>query len=725
MPQQKLLNLSADQRWDLDDFEFHRDAPEGMLHEALQALTVEEQTLGYIIRGFNFSPAPGTSLNLRLADEFGAAMDSNGHLIIRPTTGGTEDFAMPASEPTIYAHLYEKRIDSDTASRRKYDTGSSVEVAFSPDTRITRSYGVYTNTSGFVDSADPSDSDDPGTHNMIKLGICATDGSDILSWDPEPNYAWFHTGEVTIGDGVTSFGQHNGADETPFQTILIAALNAGVQPKIFVKPGTYTFANELNITQADVRIIGAGSDLVTIDGSPGAGANSLIQLTATADRAQISGLRLEGDSNDSLFIEADDCVIDDIILVPDTDGRLNISGAGNLVKNSNFTMSGTGDFVISGNNNKIIDTDADLSTVSTDFLMSGDDNEITGGTWGGSGGTNTWAFTGERNKLKGVTTTVRSVVGNITVNTEGDGTEFIDCTIALASGVGDFFVEAEDVLVDRCTVNLDGQQIQVGSTTRNIQSKNFVMRHSTINQVAEAQSLGLGPRDSLNNDDSDPAFGAYRIEHCFFNTTGDGAAGPDFEQILCESAFTHIIGNRFFYDNTLAGAIRFCLKVAALEGTLGDFVTVLGCVVASNFFDSAQAIANNGGAVELSAVGTGIDKWRLDGLVLTGNTCGPGFRASPGAGRALFYFVSAPAPGEAQIADGTSTGNFFPSVRYELAGAGGTESILDNSHMANMHDSGATYAGGASTTQNSCRAVQDARNWDGAVATADDDFINH
>ena len=138
MPQQKFLKLSADQRWDLDDFDFHRDAPEGMLHEALQALFVEEQTLGYVIRGFNFSPASGASLNLRLADEFSAAVDSNGHLIIRPTTGSTEDFAMPASQASIFVHLYEKRIDSDTASRRRFDAQLNHVV----ETRIVRITGI-------------------------------------------------------------------------------------------------------------------------------------------------------------------------------------------------------------------------------------------------------------------------------------------------------------------------------------------------------------------------------------------------------------------------------------------------------------------------------------------------------------------------------------------------------------------------------------------------------
>jgi hypothetical protein len=67
---------------------------------------------------------------------------------------------------------------------------------------------------------------------------------------------------VTIGDGTNTFGDYNGTTDAPF-TAAVADLVARGGGRLFVKAGTYTFANEVTAT-VPIEFVGAGQDVVDI-----------------------------------------------------------------------------------------------------------------------------------------------------------------------------------------------------------------------------------------------------------------------------------------------------------------------------------------------------------------------------------------------------------------------------------------------------------------------------
>jgi len=76
-------------------------------------------------------------------------------------------------------------------------------------------------------------------------------------FDPVGSLAGARTATVSIGDGVSTFGDFNGTDETPF-TAALAALPSG-GGKIYVKEGTYTFANSVTVNSY-VTIVGESNE---------------------------------------------------------------------------------------------------------------------------------------------------------------------------------------------------------------------------------------------------------------------------------------------------------------------------------------------------------------------------------------------------------------------------------------------------------------------------------
>lgn len=94
---------------------------------------------------------------------------------------------------------------------------------------------------------------------------------------------------ITIGDGVSSFGNINGTTETVFnQAITLLPTGGG---RIFVKRGTYTFANQVVISKAGVRIEGETPDStgLLITGAPvGSGL-----FEVAADNVQLRNLYLK------------------------------------------------------------------------------------------------------------------------------------------------------------------------------------------------------------------------------------------------------------------------------------------------------------------------------------------------------------------------------------------------------------------------------------------------
>lgn len=88
---------------------------------------------------------------------------------------------------------------------------------------------------------------------------------------------------VTVGDGVNSWGDFNGSDETPINAAIAALPNGGV---VFLKRGTWTCtaggADRINISTANIMLIGEGQNLSIIKGSTTA--NGLIKVNAAGVR---------------------------------------------------------------------------------------------------------------------------------------------------------------------------------------------------------------------------------------------------------------------------------------------------------------------------------------------------------------------------------------------------------------------------------------------------------
>ncbi|HKX45442.1 MAG TPA: hypothetical protein VJP77_01955 [Planctomycetota bacterium] len=70
-------------------------------------------------------------------------------------------------------------------------------------------------------------------------------------------------GKIWIGDGTTSVGTYSGATEAPFATALSAY--GGNLREIEVLPGTYTFADTVDVLQSGVRIYGSKGAVIEPD----------------------------------------------------------------------------------------------------------------------------------------------------------------------------------------------------------------------------------------------------------------------------------------------------------------------------------------------------------------------------------------------------------------------------------------------------------------------------
>ena len=115
-----------------------------------------------------------------------------------------------------------------------------------------------------------------GSRRPDELGTLADDHLDRLPphvvttpryWDMAGSLMGIRTATLTIGDGVTTFGDFNGADHKPFQDAVDNLPAAG--GTIFVKGGNYTFTAEVNYSNRSVIWVGESANLVTISFSSG------------------------------------------------------------------------------------------------------------------------------------------------------------------------------------------------------------------------------------------------------------------------------------------------------------------------------------------------------------------------------------------------------------------------------------------------------------------------
>lgn len=131
---------------------------------------------------------------------------------------------------------------------------------------------------------------------------------------------------VTIGDGVSTWGDFNGTDETPFQEAVdfIAASAAGSVATVVVKPGAYVFTQAVSTTSASsISWVGEGIVSLSLD----SGTDALFNMTNAAEwRASNISFAKTG-ANASLVILSglerfamDRCTV--------TGGQLHLTGTG-------------------------------------------------------------------------------------------------------------------------------------------------------------------------------------------------------------------------------------------------------------------------------------------------------------------------------------------------------------------------------------------------------------
>lgn len=87
---------------------------------------------------------------------------------------------------------------------------------------------------------------------------------------------------VSIGNGTTTFGDFNGTDDVPFQAAVnyIAAIGNGT---IFIKKGTYTFTNTVNIPVGmEVEFIGEDRNTVNLVANTGAATPGCFDIQSAA-----------------------------------------------------------------------------------------------------------------------------------------------------------------------------------------------------------------------------------------------------------------------------------------------------------------------------------------------------------------------------------------------------------------------------------------------------------
>lgn len=118
------------------------------------------------------------------------------------------------------------------------------------------------------------------------------------------------TATFTIGNGTTTFGDFNGTTEAPFLAALSALPASG--GVIFVKPGTYTFANTVTVAKA-VTFLGSGTTNTSILNANAAGAAFTLSIATAFENIAISqtgaGLQSAIDVTANITVSLDRCLL--------------------------------------------------------------------------------------------------------------------------------------------------------------------------------------------------------------------------------------------------------------------------------------------------------------------------------------------------------------------------------------------------------------------------------
>lgn len=172
----------------------------------------------------------------------------------------------------------------------------------------------------------------------LKFGAMRPDVTSLAppnSFNATPRYfdpaggvqgARHHT--VSVGDGTNTFGDFNGTDEVPFQAAIDALPSGG--GTIFVKAGTYTFANGLTTTKP-VEFIGEHIFTSTI--VMGAVADPMFELQTgcfsfAVRNMQLSQAGATTDNAISITDDGDSILLDNVTLL----GNIDVTGGTGVVE---------------------------------------------------------------------------------------------------------------------------------------------------------------------------------------------------------------------------------------------------------------------------------------------------------------------------------------------------------------------------------------------------------
>lgn len=129
-------------------------------------------------------------------------------------------------------------------------------------------------------------------------------------YDKSRGIAGAGTYVITVGDGITSYGDFNGSDHTGIQAAVDAANS---NDTIFIKDGNYVCSQSILITKS-IRLVGAGRDSVTIS-QTSAGTATILLSTAASFRIEeltitclnTLGVCVDWTDNSAFTVSADNC----------------------------------------------------------------------------------------------------------------------------------------------------------------------------------------------------------------------------------------------------------------------------------------------------------------------------------------------------------------------------------------------------------------------------------
>lgn len=140
-------------------------------------------------------------------------------------------------------------------------------------------------------------------------------------YDPAGSVQGARTNTFSIGNGTTTFGDFNGTTDAAF-TAALAAL-PGTGGTLFIKPGTYTFANTVTVSKP-VTFLGSGTTNTSILNANAAGAAFNFSSAATIENLAIAqtgaGLQAAFDVISGVTITLQRCLISTAIRVNGVQG---------------------------------------------------------------------------------------------------------------------------------------------------------------------------------------------------------------------------------------------------------------------------------------------------------------------------------------------------------------------------------------------------------------------